>query len=217
MKEHVLNIKIREKTGKEEAKKLRQRGYIPAVIYGRKGNRIVAVKAKEFEKVFDEIGEHSIINLRIDEIGNKEVIIKDFQLDPVRRNIIHIDFLEFELDKLLKTEVPIKILGISKGVKKGGILETFVRDLEIECLPRNIPDFIPINIDELDIGDSIHVRDIKTAEGIRIVDNPDQVVITIGTPTKVEIPVVEVAAAPAEAAAPVEEKVAGEEEKKEAE
>lgn len=217
MKEHVLDIKIREKTGKEEAKKLRQKGYIPAVIYGRKGNRTVAVKAKEFEKVFDEIGEHSIINLKIDEIGNTEVIIKDFQLDPVRRNIIHIDFLEFERDKLLKTEVPIKILGTSKGVKKGGILETFLRDLEIECLPRNIPDFIPINIDELDIGDSVHVRDIKTAEGIRIVDNPDQVVITIGTPTKVEIPVVEVAAAPAEAAAPIEEKVAGEEEKKEAE
>lgn len=217
MTEHNLDIKLREKTGKEAAKKLRQMGYIPAIIYGRKGNRAVAVKAREFEKLFDKIGEHSIINLKIDQVGNSEVIIKDFQLDPVRRNIVHIDFLEFERDKLLRTEIPIKILGTSKGVKKGGILETFVRDLEIECLPRNIPDFIPINIDSLDIGDSIHVRDIKTAEEIRIVDNPDQVVITIGTPTKVEVPVVEVAAAPAEAAAPVEEKAVGEEEKKEAE
>jgi large subunit ribosomal protein L25 len=217
MTEHNLDIQLREKTGKEAAKKLRQMGYIPAIIYGRKGNRAVAVKAREFEKLFDKIGEHSIINLKIDQIGNAEVIIKDFQLDPVRRNIVHIDFLEFERDKLLRTEVPIKILGTSKGVKKGGILETFVRDLEIECLPRNIPDFIPINIDSLDIGDSIHVRDIKAAEGIRIVDNPDQVVITIGAPTKAEVPVVEVAAAPAEAAAPIEEKAVGEEEKKEVE
>ncbi len=217
MAEYVLDIQLREKTGKEAAKKVRQKGFIPAVLYGHRGNRAVAVKAKEFEKIFEKIGEHSIINLNINGKENTEVIVKDFQLDPVRRNIIHLDFLEFERGKLLKTEVPIKVFGTSKGVKKGGILETFIRDIEIECFPKDIPDFIPIQVDDLDIGDSIHVRNIKTDDRIRILANPEQVVIAIGTPSKIEVPVVEVEAAPAEVAVPEEERVEEEEGEKEAE
>lgn len=213
MAKHLLDIQLREETGKEAAKKLRRHGFIPAVLYGHKGNKILSVKAIEFSRIFEEIGEHSIVTINIDGKEETEVIVKDFQLDPVMKNVIHIDFLEFEKGKLLRTEIPIKITGTSKGVKKGGILEAFVRDLEVECMPRNIPDFITLDIEELEIGDSLHVKDIKFDEKIKVLSNPDQVVVTVGMPTKIEERVEEeVEGVPAEAEAEVP---AGEEVKKE--
>ena len=104
MAEHVLDIELRKDTGKEAAHKARQRGYIPAVLYGYKGNKVLAVKALDFERIFEEIGEHSIINLNIENKEKAEVIVKDFQLNPVTREIIHIDFLEFERGKALRRE-----------------------------------------------------------------------------------------------------------------
>jgi large subunit ribosomal protein L25 len=205
MADRILDIKLREETGKEAARRERQRGFIPAVLYGIKGNKILTVKAKDFEKILEEIGAHSIINLNIDNKDKAEVIVKDFQLDPVTKHVIHIDFLEFEKGKALKTEVPIHVIGTSKGVKMGGIRETFLRDLEIECLPRDIPDSIVIDVTDMDIGDSIHARDITVADKIRILTNPEQVVITIGMPTKIEIPVEEEEAIPAEGEVPTEE------------
>ena len=129
--------------------------------------------------------------------------------------MLHIDFFEIEKGKLLRTEVPIKVIGTSKGVKKGGILEVFLRDLEIECLPKDIPDSISIEIEDLDIGDSLHVKDLKLDEKITLLANPEQVVITIGTPTVIKVPVEEVAEEIPEAEAPVEEEAPAEEEKEE--
>ena len=205
MADRILDIKLREKTGKEAARKERQRGFIPAVLYGIKGNKILTVKAKDFEKMFEEIGEHSIINLNIDNKDKAEVIVKDFQLDPVNKHVIHIDFLEFETGKALKTELPIHIIGTSKGVKMAGILETFLRDLEIECLPRDIPDSIVIDVNDMEIGDSLHARDITVDDKIKMLTNPEQVVITIGMPTKIEVPVEEEEAVPVEGEVPAEE------------
>ncbi len=211
MQGHVLETKKREKTGKEIAKKLRREGYIPAVLYGHKGTRSLSVSEHDFKKLFEEIGEHSIISLDIEDGAKAEVIVKGFQLDPVKRNIIHVDFFEIERGKALRTEVPIKLEGVSKGVKKGGILELFMRDLEIECLPKDIPENIMINIEELDVGDSFHVRDLKVDPKIEIVSNPEQVVVMIGTPTVIKAPVVEEekvaeeVAEPAEAATPTEQ------------
>jgi len=205
MAEHVLSIKERKSTGKEAARKVRQQGYIPAVLYGYKGNRILSVAAKEFIKIWEEIGEHSILNLNIEDKDKAQVIVKDFQLDPVTKEIIHIDFLEFEKGKVLRTEVPLHVVGTSKGVKKGGILETFVRDVEIECLPRDIPDSIVVDVTDLEIGDSLHARDLTIDENIKILLNPEQVVITIGTPTKIEVPVEEEEVVLAEGEAPAEE------------
>ncbi len=88
--------------------------------------------------------------------------------------------------------MPINIIGTSKGVKKGGILETFVRDIEIECLPKDIPDSITIDVSELDVGDSLHTRDIEFDEKLKVLTNPEQVVVTVGTPTKIEVPIEEV-------------------------
>jgi large subunit ribosomal protein L25 len=187
----TLDITKREGIGKGAVKKLRREGYIPAVMYGFKGNKTIAVKFTEFKKTFEEIGEHAIVTLNLDGKENIDVIVKAFQLDPVKRNIIHVDFFEVKAGQVLRTEIPIKVEGTSKGVKKGGILEEFVRDIEIECLPKDIPGSITVDITELDIGDSIHIRDLKVGDNIKLISNPEQVVLTIGIPSKIVEPVVE--------------------------
>ncbi len=189
--EKILDMQQREKTGKGPARRMRRKGLIPAVLYGYKGNRNLTINAHQFSRLFEEIGEHSIITITIDGKDKTEVIVKDFQMDPVERTITHVDFLEFEKGKMLKTEIPIKVTGSSVGVKKGGILEVFIRDIEVECLPKDIPDSISLDVSDMDIGNSLHVRDIEVSDKVRILSNPDQVVITIGTPTKVEEPVLE--------------------------
>jgi len=189
--EKILDMQQREKTGKGPARRMRRKGLIPAVLYGYKGNRNLTINAHQFSRLFEEIGEHSIITITIDGKDKTEVIVKDFQMDPVERTITHVDFLEFEKGKMLKTEIPIKVTGSSVGVKKGGILEAFIRDIEVECLPKDIPDSISLDVSDMDIGNSLHVRDIEVSDKVRILSNPDQVVITIGTPTKVEEPVLE--------------------------
>ncbi len=183
MKDHVLDIQLRESTGKGVARKLRNKGFIPAVLYGHKGTKKLSLRMLDFENLFLLIGEHSIITLNIGGKEKAEVIVKDYQLDPVKKNIIHVDFYEIEKGKKLRTEIPIKVEGTSKGVKKGGILEVFLRDLEIECLPKDIPDSIAVDITELEVGDSIHVRDIQVDEKVHLHSNPEQVVLTIGSPT----------------------------------
>lgn len=213
----VLDIKKRDETGKEISKKLRRDGYIPAVLYGHKGTKKICVREIDFISLFEEIGEHSIISLNIEGKEKAEVIVKDFQLHPIKRNIMHVDFFEIEKGKLLRTEIPIKIEGTSTGVKKGGILEVFMRDLEIECLPKDIPDSITIDITELEVGDSVHVKNLKVDDKITIISNSEQVVVTIGTPTVIKVPVEEevVEEEALEAEAPLEEEAPSEEEKQE--
>jgi len=207
MEKNILDIQIRENTGKEAAQKIRRSGFIPAVLYGHKGNKILSVEEKAFKKLFEDIGEHSIVTLNINGKEKAEVIVKDFQQDPVTRKILHIDFLEFERGKLLKTEIPVKVMGTPAGVKKGGILEVFLRDIEIECLPKDIPDAITVDVTDFEVGDSLHVKDLQVDKKLKILSNPEQVVVAIGTPTKVEVPVAaEVEAVPEEGVAP-EEKV----------
>jgi large subunit ribosomal protein L25 len=207
---HTLEGVKREKTGKEVVKKIRMNGYIPAVLYGHKGNKNLSVKASDFEALFEEIGEHSIITLNMENAEQTEVIVKDFQVDPVKRNVIHVDFFEIERGKVLRTAVPVKTEGVPAGVKKGGILEIFIRDVEIECLPRDIPDFVTLDVENLEIGDSLHVKDLKVSETVRIISNPDQVVLIVGHPTKVAAPTPAPEAVPAEGEAPAAEETKAE-------
>jgi large subunit ribosomal protein L25 len=208
--EHTLNTIAREKTGKEIGKKIRMKGYIPAVLYGHKGNKNLSVKASDFDALFEEIGEHSIITLNIDHAEPAEVIVKDFQIDPVKRSVIHVDFFEIERGKVLRTTVPVKTEGVPAGVKKGGVLEIFVRDVEIECLPNDIPDSFSLNVENLEIGDSLHVRDLKAAESVRIISNPEQAILIVGHPTKVAAPTPAPEAAPAEGEVPAAEETKAE-------
>jgi len=211
MTENILEVKEREQKGKGPVKKLRRQGFIPAIMYGYKGNKPLSIHYSEFQKLFEEIGEHAIITLNIGEEEKIDVIVKSFQLDPVKRNIIHIDFLQIQKGQVLRTEIPVKVIGTSKGIKKGGILEEYVRDIEVECLPRDIPDSITIDVTDLDIGDSVHIRDLPVSDKLRILANQEQVVLAVGMPSKIEEPVVEEAEEAEE-----EEAVPGEEVEEEA-
>ncbi len=219
MTDNILEVNEREHKGKGPVKKLRRQGFIPAIMYGYKGNKPLSVHYSEFQKLFEDIGEHAIITLTIGEKEKVDVIIKSFQLDPVKRNIIHIDFLQIQEGQVLRTEIPVKVIGTSKGIKKGGILEEYVRDIEVECLPKDIPDSIVIDVTDLDIGDSVHIKDLPVSDKLRILTNQEQVVVAVGMPSKIEEPVVEEEeeleegeAAPAEEA---EEEAAAPEEKSE--
>jgi large subunit ribosomal protein L25 len=191
MTENILEVKEREQKGKGPVKKLRRQGLIPAIMYGYKGNKPLSVHYSEFQKLFEDIGEHSIITLTIGGKEKIDVIVKSFQLDPVKRNIIHIDFLQIQEGQVLRTEIPVKVIGTSIGIKKGGILEEYVRDIEVECLPKDIPDSITIDVTDLDIGDTVHVRDLPVSDKLRILANQEQVVLAVGMPSKIEEPVVE--------------------------
>ncbi len=181
--QYQLNINKREIVGKNYCKKLRQRGFIPAIIYGHKIDSIpIYVNQKEFISILRKAGESSLIELNID--GEKiNVLIKDYQLHPINNNILHIDFYAIKADEAVSLKMPIYIIGEPKGVKeKSGILEIILRELEIECLPADIPEKIEIDISNLDIGDEILVSDLKLSEKIKILTKADSVIALVSAP-----------------------------------
>lgn len=181
--QYQLNINKREIGGKNYCKKLRQRGFIPAIIYGHKIDSIpIYVNQKEFISILKKAGESSLIELNMD--GEKiNVLIKDYQLHPINNNILHIDFYAIKADEAVSLKIPIYIIGEPKGVKeKSGILEIILRELEIECLPADIPEKIEIDISNLDIGDEILVSDLKLSEKIKILTKADSVIALVSAP-----------------------------------
>jgi large subunit ribosomal protein L25 len=185
MEHKTLAIKEREKINKGANNRLRKDGLIPAVVYGHQAPVSITVDAKEFNKKFYTVSENTLINL---ETGKKtyEVLVKDYQEDILTGKITHIDFYEVEKGKLLKTKVPIHVKGIAIGVKEGGILEHLLHEMEVECLPKDIPADILVDITELALHHSIHVRDIPTEEGVRFLNAPDQVIVLV-THKKAEV------------------------------
>jgi large subunit ribosomal protein L25 len=217
MKEIVIKAKPRDKMGKEHAKKLRRKGLIPAVVYGADMSPLpLEVEAKAFHALLRSgLGENVIITLNIDDQknGDKKVLIREIQRDPVWGNILHIDFQQISLTEKLTINVPIHLVGIPIGVQQdGGILQHVLRELEVECLPTDIPEKIEVDVANLKIGDSIHVGDIK-AEKVEILSDPLGSIVSVVPPTVFKEPEVAPAAAEEEPEVITEKK---EEEEKEA-
>lgn len=185
MKQVNLTVTKRTKTGKEVAKKLRKNGLIPAIVYGSHTKPIpIAVRFNELEKIFSRYkGETLIFNLEIinGEVIKKQAILKDYQLHPVTDQIIHLDFFVIEEAEPIEIEVPLEFVGKPLGVSKGGILEILKHEVTIECLPNQIPDKITVDLRNLDIGDVLHVKDLKVSENIKIKNNPEETIVTIIT------------------------------------
>jgi len=185
-----LKAKLREETGKGVARRIRQGGNVPGVLYGEGHDPVVLeVSFKDFYHVtHTRAGGNVILDLTID--GAKrpgcKAIIREIQYHPVRRDVLHVDFQEISMSKKVHVNVPIKILGEAIGVRtKGGVLEVLHREVEVRCLPADIPENLPIEITDLDVGDSLQVRDLTFADG-EIIDEPETTVITIVAPTVVE-------------------------------
>jgi len=179
MEVNTLEVKTRTALKKSASKQARKAGNIPAVVYGHGSPRHIVVSEREFEKKFHSVSENTIISLTEAEKKICDVLIKDYQEDLRTQSIKHIDFFEVESGKLLKTRVPVIITGNSIGVKAGGLMEQLVHDIDVECLPVNIPEKIIINIDSLDIGKSIHLKDIEKIDNVRFTGMEDTVIVHI--------------------------------------
>lgn len=190
-----INSKLRQGTGKGYARKLRSKGRIPAVLYGAGVQNLnLSIDAHDLELLLqNENALRGLLSLNIedDPTTKKTVMIREIQRDPVKDNLIHIDFHEISMNKKITATVPVVTTGVCKGVEEGGTLQIIRRELEIECLPKDIPDHIEIDITQLEIGDSIHVEEIPLPGEIEIPHESNFTVLTIVSPRKEETAAVE--------------------------
>lgn len=182
-----LKTNIRTTTGNGPARRLRQTGQIPAVLYGPETESVLlSVNISAIDRVLKKgrIGQ-VLLNLVIPnngETSTKTVMVKELQLHPVSRNFLHIDFYEVAMDRKIMVNVPVTTTGKAKGVEIGGILQIIRRELEIQCLPLDVPKSIEIDITDLDIGDSIHLGNISRQSEIEFLDDENFTVVTIVSP-----------------------------------
>ena len=201
MSKVVLQAKDRQNYGSAESRRIRKSGRIPAVIYGRSGKSVsIDLDAVEFTKGTKGISESTIVKV---EVGSKsyDAFVKDTQRNIIDGNILHIDFYEVESGVALRAKVSLIFNGNPVGVREGGMLETPLHEIEIECLPKDLPERIDIDISGLKANQSMHVRDIALASGIKLLSNPDQVFALVKF-AKAEVVAAPAAADAAAAAAP---------------
>lgn len=184
MAEAVLKGQVRSRVGKETAKKLRQQRLIPAIVYGGpSGPMAVAVNPLEMQKLLGaEAGENVLMTLSLEGDGgqSRTVILKELQRDPVRGEPLHADFLEVSMQRKIKVQVPVRLVGEALGVKlKGGLLEQHMREVNVECLPGAIPSYIQVDVSQLDLGHAIHVRELTVTGDLRVLEDPARPVVGV--------------------------------------
>ena len=180
MERVTLGVEKREKSGKGGARSLRRSGVIPAILYKGGNSLPVQLSGKELSQFISKTaGEQVIVNLQFPD-DTKQAIVKNYQVDPVMGNLLHVDFQEISATEAIRVSVHVSVKGKAVGVKRdGGMLQYGIREIEIECLPDKIPGHIDVNITNLGIGQSIHVRDLRLDEGIKILTDPDEVLATV--------------------------------------
>lgn len=197
MERLTLTVQKREHTGKGAARSLRRSNVIPAVIYRGGGSLPIQIPRKEITKLINSTaGEQVMVNLQFDGGDSKLALIKDYQLDPTKRELLHVDFFEVSLTEKVRVNVHVTTTGEPIGVKRDkGILQVLLREIEVECLPDKIPGHIRVDISGLEIGQALHVSDLALGEDVKVLTDPSEVIVNIIAPAVEE-------AAPAEAAAP---------------
>jgi large subunit ribosomal protein L25 len=202
-----LSAKGRDGQGKGDSRKLRQTGYIPAVIYGHgEKTRSVAVNAHELELLFSRVHvENTVIDLNVE--GEKKPIralVREVQTHPARGQIVHVDFYQIHAGERITMQIPLNFVGTAAGVKNGGILQHTMDEIEVEVSADNIPENISIDVSALEIGDSVHVSDLHVPEGVKVLDNADRSVCSVSPP---QAGVAETPVAAAEPTTPAEPEV----------
>ncbi len=190
MEKVILKSEVRTATGKRVAKDLRNKGLIPANVY-KSGKSALSLQISKED--LDEIlhtgaGSNVIITLKITGGTEKDktVLIKEIQRDPLKDGILHVDFSEISLTEVLKVNVPVASHGEPVGVKiDGGVLDHVIWELQVECLPTEIPEKIEADVSALKIGDAIYIKDLKVPEGIKVLNDPELIVMIV-KPPKVE-------------------------------
>ncbi len=178
-----LTANVRKSTGKGISKALRRQGLIPGVLYGPKSEPIpISVDTLDIEKLFKHSGSNQApLNLTIKngESIKKTAMIKDLQIHPVSRRFLHIDLYEVAMDKKIQVKVPVVLTGMAKGTEAGGTLQLVRRELDVLCYPLDIPEFISIDVSEMQIGDSIHIEEIPVSENIEVLADTNFTVVTV--------------------------------------
>jgi large subunit ribosomal protein L25 len=214
-KDITVRAKTREGRGKNDARRARRAGLVPVSVYGGEGGSVAALAPlSELAAILrSESGRNTIFTIDIEGIGASEVMFHERQVDPVRGRLIHADLTRLVKGQKIEVTVPLHLVGEAVGVREEqGVLEQVIREIEIRCEPREIPDVINVDVSNLGVHDVLHISDIQVAEGIEILDLPETVIATVGIVKE------EPVAAPAvEAEAPAEPEVIGKGKKEEEE
>ncbi len=191
MEQIELNATVRKTTGNSPARELRRGGHIPAVLYGPQTESVLlTVNIKEFEQILKKGNIGSIILNLVIQNGKKitkPAMIKELQSHPVSGDFLHIDFYEIDMQRKINVMIPVVTKGISKGVELGGLLQIIRREIEVLCMPGDIPEAIELDITDLDVGDSVHVEEIPLGDNVEISSDVNYTVLTIVSPKVEEV------------------------------
>src|ERR1041385_4230631 len=212
-KEYKVQARLRSGRGKNDARRARRDGMVPITVYGGGGETVAAVPPlRELAAILrSDSGRNTIFTIEVDGAGASEVMFHDRQIDPIKGRLIHADLTRLVKGQKIEVTVPLHLVGEPIGVKeKQGVLEQIIREIEIKCEPRDIPDALDVDVSNLDVHDVLRVSDIKVAEGVEILNDAEMVIATVGIVRE------EVAApAPVEGEEPAEPEVIGKGKKEE--
>ncbi len=199
MENNSLEVSSRTTHGKGPARQARRAGKLPGVVYGLGKSQSITVDARPIHKLLlEEGGRNKVLTLQGGGLDGKQAMIKDFQIDPVKRNLLHVDLLEIDPKKKIEVTVVLNFIGKAAGVADGGVMNIIEREIPVKCFVTNIPKHIDIDVSALKIGGSIHLDELSLPEGVERVGHTNPTLVTVVPPTKEE----EAAPALAEAAAP---------------
>jgi large subunit ribosomal protein L25 len=182
-----LSATVREQAGKGAARSMRRAGKVPAVLYGQGECLLLSINPDGLVKILkSHVGSTALISLTVTGAKSKPTrtaLLRDFQVDPVSGDLLHVDLFEVSMSKPIRVKVPIQVVGgVPAGVKEGGVLHHNMRELLVECLPAAMPDHVEVDASALNIGDGIHLKELLTREGVRYMDDPDQMVVSVAAP-----------------------------------
>ncbi len=186
MESKRLTIEPRTDKGKNASRRLRAGGFIPGVLYSHGETEAIKMQEKEFLKLFKgRISESVIFDLHSaskKDFDEKMAYVKDYQSDPVTNKLLHVDLFKVTATEKIHTNVPVFFIGTAVGAKMGGILEVEAREVLVECLPRDLPEKIEVDVSGLNVGDAIHARDINLGDKVKIMLNPEAAIVTVIIP-----------------------------------
>ncbi|GMO60463.1 MAG: 50S ribosomal protein L25 [Termitinemataceae bacterium] len=174
----VFKAKKRDAFGSANSGRLRKNGRLPGIIYGHSDTIAVDMDAKEFSGGIKGISESTIVKVDVDGVSH-DAFVKDTQRNILTGDILHVDFYEIEMGKVLRTNVSVHTYGNPIGVRDGGVLETPLHNIEVECLPKDLPEIIKVDISGLGVNQSIHVKDLKLGDGVKLISSMEQVVALV--------------------------------------
>jgi large subunit ribosomal protein L25 len=185
-----LEVKERDACGSSVARRLRRDGFVPGVLYGSGEPQPFSVSERELRRALGgSHGMHAILDVVLE--GKKKehhAVLKDYQLDPIRSSLVHVDLHEVRLDRPIQTQVAVELVGEATGVKLGGLMSQILREVTVEALPMAIPERFELDVSALDIGDGLKISDLTVPDGVSILEDPEAVVASVVAPRRVELP-----------------------------